>query len=109
MIPPLLLQLPAVASGIGLPLMDVLQPPDLMTAIVQFAGQFATGTGAVLSSLNLAVVDIARVAYLTCLLIGVLLYFTPVGRRLGKDLMLGGVLLVVVSEYLVPAVSAISK
>jgi hypothetical protein len=109
MIPPFLLQLPNVASGIGLPLMDASQPPDLVTAILQFAGQFATGTGAALSSLNLAVVDVARMAYLTCLLIGVLLYFTRVGRRLGKDMVIGGVLLVVVSEYMVPAVSAISK
>jgi len=85
--------------------MGASQPPDLVTAILQLAA----GMAAVLSSLNFAVMDIARVAYVACLLVGVLLYFTRVRRRLGRDLVAGGVLLVVVSEYVVPAVSAISK
>jgi hypothetical protein len=55
------------------------------------------------------VIDIARVAYVTCLLVGILLYFTHVGRRLGKDLMFGGVALVVLTEYVVPTVTAIAK
>ncbi len=109
MTPSLLLMVPAVASAVGLPLLDAPQPPDLASAIQQFASQFATGTTAVLSSVNLAVVDIARVAYVTCLLVGVLLYFTHVGRRLGKDLMVGGVLIVVISEYVIPAVTALTK
>src|SRR5437016_9577477 len=84
MTPPFLLQLPEVASGIGLPLMGASQPPDPVTAIQQLAGLFASGA-AVLSSLNLAVIDIVRVAYVACLLIGALLYFTRVGSRLGKE------------------------
>jgi anti-anti-sigma regulatory factor len=91
MTPSLLLMVPAVASAIGLPLLDAPQPaPDLATAIQQFASQFATETAAVLSSVNAAVLDIARVAYITCLLVGVLLYFTHLGRRLGKDLIVAG-------------------
>ncbi len=109
MTPSLLLELPAVASGMGLPILDAPPPPDFVSAIQHFASQFATGTAAVLSSVNLAVVDIARVAYVTCLLVGVLLYFTHIGRRLGKDLMVGGVLLVVISEYVVPAVTTIAN
>ena len=89
--------------------MGASQPPDLVTAILLYADQIATGTAAVLASLNLAVVEVARIAYLTCLLIGVLLYFTHVGRRLGKDLMVGGVVLVVLGEYVIPAVTMISK
>jgi len=84
MIPPILLQLPAVASGVGLPLMGASQPPDLLAAIQQFAGRLAMGTAAVLSSLNLAIVDIALVAYLTCLLIGVLLYLPMPGGGWGR-------------------------
>jgi len=79
MTPSLLLLVPAVASAIGLPILDAPQPPDLGRAIQQFAGQFATGTAAVLTPVNTAVVDIARVAYVTCLLVGVLLYFTTSG------------------------------
>jgi hypothetical protein len=76
---------PAVGSAIGLPILDA-QPPDLATALQQFASQFASGTAQVLLSINSAVIDIAWVAYVTCLLVGVLLYFTHVGRRPGKDM-----------------------
>jgi hypothetical protein len=109
MTPSLLLLVPAVASAIGLPMLDAPQPPDFATAIQQFASQFSTATAAVLTSVNTAVLDIARVAYVTCLLVGVLLYFTHIGRRLGKDLIVGGVLLVVMTEYVIPAVTAFAK
>ena len=109
MTPSLLLMVPAVPSSIGLPLLDAPQSPDLATALQQFAGQFATETAAVLSSVNAAALDIARVAYVTCLLVGVLLYFTHLGRRLGKDLIVGGALLVMISEYVIPSVTALAK
>ena len=109
MTPSVLLAVPAIASAIGLPLLDAPQPPDPANAIQQFASQFATETAAVLTSVNSAVLDIVRVAYVTCLLVGVLLYFTHLGRRLGKDLIVGGVLLVVLGEYVIPAVTAFVK
>ena len=105
MTPSLLLLAPAVASAIGLPILDSSPPPDLGTAVQQFA----TETAAVLTTVNTAVVDIARVAYVTCLLVGILLYYTHLGRRLGKDLIFGGVALVVLAEYVVPAVTALAK
>jgi len=107
--PSILLLVPAVASAIGLPILDAPQPPDFVTSIQQFAGQFAAQTAVVLASVNSAVVDIVRVAYVTCLLVGVLLYFTHLGRRLGKDLIIGGVLLVILGEYVIPSVTAFSK
>jgi hypothetical protein len=109
MIPSILLALPHVASSIGIAVLDAPQPPDILTALQQFAAQFAAATIAVLSSVNSAVVDIARAAYVTCLLVGVVLYFTHISKRLGKDLLVGGVVLVVISEYLVPVVAAIAK
>jgi len=109
MSPSLLLLVPAVGSAIGLPILDSNSTSNLGSAVQQFAGQFATGTAAVLGSVNSAVLDIARVAYVTCLLVGVLLYFTHLGRRLGKDLIVGGVLLVVLTEYVIPTVTALVK
>ena len=109
MTPSLLLLAPAVASAIGLPILDSPPAPDLGTAIQQFANQFATETAAVLTTINTAVIDIARVAYVTCLLVGILLYYTHLGRRLGKDLIFGGVALVVLTEYVVPTVTALAK
>jgi hypothetical protein len=107
MSPSLLLLLPAVASAMGLPVLDSPSPTDLGTAVQQFAGQFASETAAVLSSVNTAIVDIVRIAYVTCLLVGVLLYYTHLGRKLGKDLIIGGVLLVVITEFVIPAVSGV--
>ncbi len=109
MTPSALLLVPAVASAIGLPLSNAPSPPDLGTAIQQFASQFAAETAAVLTSINAAVVDIARVAYVTCLLVGILLYYAHLGRRLGKDLIYGGVALIVLTEYVVPTVTGLTK
>jgi uncharacterized membrane protein len=86
MTPWLLVALPAVASAIGLPISDA---------------------ASVLGAVHSNVLDIARVAYVTCFLLGVILYFTHLGRRTGKDLMVGGMLLVVFTEYLIPTVTAL--
>jgi hypothetical protein len=95
----LLLLLPAVASSIGLPILDAPQPSDIAAGVQQFASQFASAA---------AVTDIVRVAYITCLLVGVLLYSARLGRRSGKDLILGGVLLILISELIIPAVAGLS-
>ena len=109
MTPSLLLLVPTVASAIGLPLLDASAPPDLSTAIQQFASNFAAATASVLTTINVAVVDIIRVAYITCLLVGILLYYAHLGRRLGKDLIYGGVALIVLTEYVIPTVTALTK
>ncbi len=105
----LLVALPAVASAIGLPMLDSPSPPDLGSSVQQFVSQLASETSAVLFTVNGALLDIARVAYITCLLAGVLLYYTHLGKRLGKDLVFGGVALVVLTEYVIPAVSALTR
>jgi hypothetical protein len=105
---PLLLLAPAVAASIGLPMLDAPQSGDVASGIQQIASQFGTETAAVLTTIDSAVLDIVRVAYLTCLLVGVLLYFTHIGRRLGKDLIIGGVLLLVITEFVIPAVSSLA-
>ena len=57
----------------------------------------------VLTTIDTTVIQIARLAYVSVLLLGVLLYFTRVERRLGKDLIKGGVVLAVLSEFDFPA------
>ena len=107
MTPSLLLLIPAVASAMGLPILDAPQPSDIATGIQQFASQFASETAEVLTTINMAVIDIVRVAYVTCLLVGILLYYTHLGRRLGKDLIYGGVALIVVTEFVIPFVAGL--
>lgn len=98
---------PAVATAIGLPILQVAQPSGIEAGIQQYASEFASETVASLTVINTAVVDIIRVAYVTCLLVGVLLYYTHLGRRLGKDLIMGGVLLVIITEFIIPVVGGL--
>jgi hypothetical protein len=83
MTPLLMLVVPAVASGIGLPILDTAgQSVGYLTAIQHFAGQTATG----LASADAAGNGFAGVAYLTCLFAAiVLLYFAHMGRLWSDD------------------------
>ena len=79
-------------------------PPDLGSAIQVFAQQFVTLMSTLLSAVDTTVIAVARMAYVSTLLLGILLYFTHVERRLGPDLVKGGVVLAVLSELIFPAV-----
>jgi hypothetical protein len=83
MTPLLMLVVPAVASGIGLPTLDASgQTVGYLAAIQHFAGQTATA----LASGETAGSDVAGVAYLTCLFAAVvLLYFAHTGRWWAGD------------------------
>ncbi len=49
-------------------------------------------------------VDVTRVAYITVFILGVLLYFTRLHKRLGRELITGGVVLAVLSEFVFPLI-----
>lgn len=85
--------------------LDSPQPLDLGSIIQQLAQQFTNLMTVILTTIDSTVVVVARLAYVTVLLLGVLLYFTHVERRLGKDLIKGGIILAVLSEFLFPAIS----
>ncbi len=70
--------------------------------IQQFANQFTTTATLLLTTVDAVVVDITRVAYITVLMVGALLYFTHVSVRMGKDLMKGGILLAIIVEFVFP-------
>lgn len=80
-------------------------PPDLADAIQQLAQQFTSLMSAILSTIDSTVIDVARLAYVSLLLIGFLLYFTHIERRLGKDLIKGGVALAFLAEFVFPYIS----
>jgi hypothetical protein len=84
---------------------DIQPPPDMGNAIQQMAQQFTSMMSAVLTTVDSTVIDLARLAYVSVLLIGLLLYFTHVERRLGKDLIKGGVALAVLSEFIFPVIA----
>jgi hypothetical protein len=77
-------------------------PPDFGSIIQQLASEFTSVATALLVAIDSAAIDLARVAYVTVILLGTLLYFTHLERRLGKDLVKGGVVLAVLSEIVFP-------
>jgi hypothetical protein len=59
----------------------------------------------VLTTIDSMVVDLARLAYVAVLMVGVLPYLTQGEKRLGKDLIKGGVALAILSEFVFPVLT----
>jgi hypothetical protein len=88
-------------------MLDVHPPPDWGTVVQQLAQQFPTVMSSVLTTINSNVVEMARIAYVSILLIGLLLYFTHAERRVRKDLIEGRVIPGVLFEFVPPQISKI--
>jgi hypothetical protein len=67
-----------------------------------WAGTFATDASAVLLSLDNAAVDVGKAAVIFLIIAGALLWFGRVNRRLGKDLVEGGILVAIFITFVVP-------
>jgi len=93
-----------LAAAVGL---DIAQPPDMGAVIQNLAQQFMSMANLVLKTINSVVIDISRLAYVTIILVGILLYSTHVDRRHGKDLVKGGVALAILSEVVFPVLNRI--
>jgi hypothetical protein len=83
-------------------------PPDLGSVVQQLAQQFVSLMTTVLTTIDNAVFEIARLAWVSVVLVGVLLYFTRIEKRYGKDLIKGGVALAFIVEFILPAVTKLS-
>jgi anti-anti-sigma regulatory factor len=88
-----------------MPLVDIQPPPGGENLVQQFAQQFTAAVTALLATVDSTVVDLSRVAYVSLVMIGLLLYYTHMERRLGKDLIKGGVALAIISEFVFPALA----
>lgn len=85
--------------------LDTAQSPDFGTVVQQLASEFTSDASQLLLAIDGVVIDISRLAYVTILLLGLFLYFTHLQRRLGKDLIAGGILLAVLSEFFFPLIA----
>jgi hypothetical protein len=83
-------------------MLDVQPTPGAVNLIQQLAQQFTADLTLLLNTVDSTVVDLSRIAYVSLVMIGLLLYYTHVERRLGKDLIKGGVVLAIVSEFVFP-------
>ena len=86
-------------------MLDIQTPVGAENLIQQLAQEFASTMSVVLATVDSTVITLARMAYVSLLMIGLLLYFTHIERRLGKDLIKGGVALAVISEFIFPVLS----
>ena len=86
-------------------MLDIQPPPGKENLIQQFAQQFTSAVTALLATVDSTVVDVSRVAYVSLVMVGLLLYYTYVERRLGKDLIKGRVALATLSEFVFPVLS----
>lgn len=83
------------------------QVPNYGSVISQMAQDFVSFMNVLLGTVDSTVITIARLAYISVLLVGVLLYFTHVERRLGKDLIKGGIILAVLAEFVFPFIARV--
>jgi hypothetical protein len=74
----------------------------LVPAIQNFASGFATNMSAVTLTMDNAAVDIGKAAVVFLVIAGMLLWFTKVNKRFGKDLLTGGILIGLFIEFGVP-------
>jgi hypothetical protein len=80
-------------------------PQDFGSVISQIQQSVMAGSQLLLQAINDTVLSLTRVVFVTLLILGFFLYFTHLHRRLGKDLMFGGVVLAIISQFVIPAVT----
>jgi hypothetical protein len=83
-------------------MLDIQTTGGVENVIQQFAQQFTSAVTVLLATINSTIIDLSRVAYVTLLMLGLLLYYTHIERRLGRDLIKGGVALAIISEFVFP-------
>ena len=86
-------------------MLDIPPPTGGESLVQQFAQQFTSAVTVLLATVDSTVVDVSRVAYVSLVMIGLLLYYTHIERRLGKDLIKGGVALAIISEFVFPVLT----
>ena len=91
-----------VLAPLDVPTTAAPAPPDIAATLQQLASEFSAGATQLLVAIDGTVINITRVAYITVLILGVFLYFTRLNRRLGRDLIAGGIILAILSEYVFP-------
>lgn len=81
------------------------QPTNFGNLLQEYANQFTSDVSQLLLTVDSTVVTLCKLAFVTLLLLGVFLYFTRIHRRLGKDLIYGGVILAILTEIVFPLFS----
>ncbi len=98
---PLLLPLSLLLAPL---LLDASSTTDAGNTIQQWVTQFSASSAQVLVAVTSGLATIAKVAWFTLLILGVLLYVTRLHKRLGRELFAGGVLLAILVQFVYPLI-----
>jgi hypothetical protein len=79
----------------------------VVPAIQGFVNGFATNMSAVTLTMDNAALDIGKAAVVFLVIAGVLLWFSRVNKRLGKELLEGGIIVGLFIEFAVPVLMSI--
>lgn len=87
-------------------LLDAPNGLSTVTSMEQWVAQFTVASTQFLHALNAAFTDIFRIAWITLLSLGVLLYLTHLNRKLGKDFVVGGGVMMLLVQFVFPLLSS---
>lgn len=81
--------------------------PDITSILHQIQQSVVSTCQILLQAVDDTMMSLARVAFVTLLVLGFFLYSTHLHRRLGKDLMFGGVTLAIIFQFMLPLISRV--
>ena len=73
----------------------------------QLANEFNEIAAQLVSTADNVIIDLTKLAYVTALLLGLFLYFTRLARRLGRELIIGGIILAILVQFVFPSISSL--
>jgi hypothetical protein len=79
----------------------------IVPAIQSFANGFAANMSVVTLTMDNAAIDIGKAAVVFLVIAGVLLWFSRVNKRLGKELLEGGIIIGFFIEFAIPVLMSI--
>lgn len=85
-------------------LLDASSSSEAASSVQQWVSQFSAGSTQVLQAVNTALTDVFKLAWVTLLSIGIILYLTHLNRRLGKDFIFGGAAMALLVQFIFPVV-----
>lgn len=96
---------PAFPTSQAPPASPQAAPADIVSIIQQIQQNVIATGQALVTATNDTVATLAKLAFVTIFVLGVFLYSTHLHKRLGKELMVGGIVLGVMAEVVIPAIS----
>lgn len=77
-------------------------PQDIISMITAMIDQFVEGGTEVVLHIIYGLIKISRVVYILLIVLGIFLYFGHINRRMGKNFIIGGIVMALMFEYLIP-------